>query len=396
MGIGTLSIGSDSEASPVLCGTLSEIPLIVVKSGGRLILTDVILDTSGEGLLILQEPGSSISLTATQLPPDIVQWAPPTVNNLHDAPDDLWLEEGTPLTASLLPSVLTSNLQEQGQEERVELPLCWDLSDYDGRTTGELTLTGAFLDDSGTRIPSMLPVTTTVHWYQPEELVVTDVIWKGTNACSAHFTLLQVPEHAQITGEISTDGGTTWEVWTKFDTGEDDQGAVVCNFYEVANTPQSYRIVATDPQKPAFWISKVFLLPLEEDEDSGGNRGGSTTPVTPDREPTPPESQPSQEPQPSDEPQPTPTPFRPSTNSTVLDAIIASEPEQTPAPEATPSPLVTTAPELTPAPSATVAPEPSTPPQPTTLSSTMQVVLVAGGIVVCAVLGIWIARKRGI
>ena len=53
--IGTLSIGSDQQASPVLSGTLGGEPLIVVKAGGSLSLCDVTLALAGEGFLVRQE-----------------------------------------------------------------------------------------------------------------------------------------------------------------------------------------------------------------------------------------------------------------------------------------------------------------------------------------------------
>lgn len=395
--IGTLSIGSDQEASPVISGDVSQAPLIIVKAGGTLKLTSVTLDTMGEGLLILQEPGSSISIIDTEIPEELVQWAPPTVDNLYDAPDDLWLEEGTPMDSSQLPSAILTNLQEQGQEERLELLVCWDMSSYDGRTTGEITLTGSFLDENGEAIPSMIPLTITVHWYQPDLLVVSDTKWTGENACSAHFTLLELPEYAEVTGEISVDGGKTWSIWPDFDMTEDSRGNVVCNFYNVENTPQYYRIVATDPYIPAFWISDSFLLPQqkveeddgdedkqeEQDEDIGGNRGGSTTPVAPDREPTLPE------PKPLEEPQPTPTPFAHIGNSVIGETTIKHDPQSTPTPESTPTPK----PSATP--SSTVSDQESpAPSQPAAASNTTQIILVIGGMVVCVVLAIWIARKR--
>lgn len=406
LSIGTLSIGSDQEASPVISGDVSQAPLIIVKAGGTLKLTTITLDIIGEGLFILQEPGSSISITDSQIPQELVQWAPPTVDNLYDAPDDLWLEKGTPLDFSQLPSTLLTNIQEQGQEERMELPVSWDTSSYDGRTTGECTFTGSFLDESGQTIPSMVPLTITVHWYQPDQLVVTDAKWSGQITCSAHFTLLELSEYAEVTGEISTDGGKTWDVWSNFDVGEDDQGNAVATFYEVENTPQYYRIVAVDSWIPAFWASESFLLPLEEGDDSGGNRGGSTTPVAPDREPTSPE------PEPSIEPEPTPTPSFQYGDSPLLDATITNEAESIPAPESTPIPVNTSAPESTPVPETTPAPEntpvPPSSPSPSPVVSAqqtapsqsaapqkaLQIVLVAGGIIVCAAVGIWIARKK--
>lgn len=47
LSIGTLSINSLDESSPVLRGTLSQEPLIVVKPGGTLRLTTVTLDMAG-------------------------------------------------------------------------------------------------------------------------------------------------------------------------------------------------------------------------------------------------------------------------------------------------------------------------------------------------------------
>ena len=61
--IGTLSIGGKDEASPVIRGVLSQSGLIIVKAGGKLNLKSVTLDTQGEGFLIVQESGGSISLS---------------------------------------------------------------------------------------------------------------------------------------------------------------------------------------------------------------------------------------------------------------------------------------------------------------------------------------------
>lgn len=375
LSVGTLSVGGTDEASPVLSGTLSDTPLIVVKSGGSLKLTTVSLDLAGDGLLIVQEPGASISLTDTQLPAQVVQWAPPTVNNLYNAPDDIWLEEGTSLTQDQFLSSMMTRLQIQGQELDMELAIAWDFTPYDGRTTGEMTFIGQFLDGNGKALSSLRPLTTTVHWYSPQEITVTDTIWKGEDACSAHFAVLELPEDTQVWGEISSDGGKTWSIWPEFDITDNDQGQLYCNFYEVASTPQHYRIVAEDPWTPSFWASQAFVLPEEIGDDPGGNRGGSTTPNSPDREPTPPVSQ---------------TPSEPDAFPAPVDR---QEDAASPTPEAEPTP--TPAASSQPSQAVTVPnKEPSQESNAPSLPLAMQVFLVALGIVVCVSAAYLLAHKR--
>ena len=285
LSIGTLSVGGQEEASPVIQGDLSAEGLIVVKSGGRLKLTDVALDVFGQGLLIVQEPGASVTLTLTEIDQDLVQWAPPGVNNAHDAIDDLWLPEGTLLTEAALPQTLTTMLQYQGTEEQKEIPLHWDLENYAGQTSGELTLSGQFVGEDGTPLASVLPLALTVHWYPQETIVVTDVRWSGEAVCSALFTVQELPEDAEVWGEISADGGETWSRWPEFEIIQDSEGADVCGFYAVDAEPQYYRLAAEDSWAHRYWVSEEFLLPEEDSDDQGGNRGGSTTPIAPEREP---------------------------------------------------------------------------------------------------------------
>ena len=109
--IGTMSIGSEEEASPVIRGALQADGLIVVKSGGSLTLKDTSFDFTGEGLLIVQEPGASVSIQGMTLDDALAYWAPPMVDNAFHQPEDQWLEEGTVLTEELLPKTLTTNLQ---------------------------------------------------------------------------------------------------------------------------------------------------------------------------------------------------------------------------------------------------------------------------------------------
>ena len=285
LSIGTLSIGSDAEASPVIRGTLSNTGLIVVKAGGCLKLTCAEIDLSGTGVLIVQEPGALVELTATTIDDSLVAWATPTVNNRNDQPDEVWLQNGVPLTADALPKTLRSNLQYLGSEERMNIEVVWDLSGYDGRTSGTLQLNGTFVDEDGQEIPSVVPLTITVNWYEPEQIVVTDTQWRGATACSAALTVRSLPENGAVWGEVSRDG-LTWQRWSEFDVLVDDYGIITCIFYETDLTPSYYRVVAQDTQTMRLMVSEAFLMPEEEGEDQGGNRGGSTAFHPPARHPT--------------------------------------------------------------------------------------------------------------
>ena len=287
LSIGTLTIGGVDEASPVLQGTLQAGGLIVVRSGGHLKLTDVVLQTSGSGLLIVQEPGANVELILTQVPEHLIQWAPPVVANDQDAPQDVWLPQGQVLTEADLPQTLSTNVQYQGQENRTELQLQWDMSGYDGRTDGSVTLQGNFVQGDGTVLDSVQPLTVTVRWYAPQQIVVTDTRWTGAEACTAALFLMELPQNAEVWGEISTDGGKSWSRWDAFEILYDVNDAPIGMFYVPDNTPRYYRVAARqlqDGQPPVHWVSEAFLLPEEESEDQGGNRGGSTSLPNPDRE----------------------------------------------------------------------------------------------------------------
>lgn len=308
--IGTMSVESVDEASPVIRGELRQDGLIVVKAGGSLTLTTAVFDLSGEGLLIVQEPGGSVTLTDTSLDDSLIQWATPMVNNTRQ-PSDLWLEEGTPLTDDLLPEQLKTWLQSRGTEQWVDIPLQWDLTNYNGQASGELLLTGHFLDESGDILTSSRPLELTVHWYRPDQIVVTDAVWMGETAASAKLQVEQLPEMAtEVWGEVSTDEGETWTRWEDFHIRENDD-EVACVFYLQDDTPRYFRIRASNTRMHLYWSSDSFLLPEEDGDDGGGNRGGSITPTSPAREPEAADPQPTPAPEPEPiipEPDPTPEP----------------------------------------------------------------------------------------
>ena len=298
LSIGTLAIGGPDEASPVLKGTLSqEGPLILVKAGGSLTLRDVECDLEGEGLLIEQEPGGVVQVYGKKLDESLVSWNAPVVNNLSGSglPEDVWLPEGETLTAELLPQEKNCAVLVQGGEEWKMLALRWDLSAYDGRTAGELTLTGEYLDEQDEPLLAALPLTVTVHWYG-EGLLVTDVVWQGREAPSVAMVVPNLPQGygVGVRGEVSEDGGETWAQWTFWDAEErfsvtrDTDGTPICIFSPPDNTPRLYRVCAEDFDGRT-WSSEAFLLPDPDDaqEDQGGNRGGGTALLPPDREPAP-------------------------------------------------------------------------------------------------------------
>lgn len=213
--IGPLSIGS-SDPKPVLCATLGDTPLITVEPGGELVLNDVVLDLTGQGLLIEQKPGALVNIYNTDLGDDLVSWGPPLVVNQPVADyDTLWLPEGTPLTADLLPTERNVGLLYHGREESVTLAVEWDLTGYDGRTAGEWTVPGRFLDETGAELTGFLPLEWPVRWYEPRQIVVTQTRFTG-DAAAAAMLVAQLPEDADTWGEISTDGGQTWTGWEDF------------------------------------------------------------------------------------------------------------------------------------------------------------------------------------
>lgn len=285
LAIGPLSIGG-SEASPVVRATLSDTGLIVVKAGGQLKLTQVQTDFSGTGILIVQEPGASVNLISTSIDDGLIAWAAPVVNNRQDQPDTVWLPVGQTLIADLLPQTLRTNLQYLGSEERVDVDTVWDLSGYDGRTSGSIQLPGTFIGEDGQALDSVVPLTLTVNWYEPGRIVVTDTIWLGADACSAGLVVDALPENGTVWGEVSSDG-TTWSRWPEFEVLTDDHGVKTCMFFETEPTPSSYyRVVAQDHDTMRILISEAFLLPEEIGEDQGGNRGGGTAYHPPARHPS--------------------------------------------------------------------------------------------------------------
>lgn len=364
---GTLAIGTlsafGSEPRPQLTGALAEEARIVVRAGGELRLTGVDILTEGSGVVICQEPGGSVSLVDTALAESQVQWGPPLVVNTYGEPEDLWLDSKTPLTADHLPAELCTEVQYQGRETEQTLALAWDLDAYDGRTTGELEIQGHFLDETHTPMWSIEPLTLTVHWYEPQTLNVTDVRWKGQNACTATLIVHTLPDEADVWGEVSTDGGHTWNRWEDFEilsvggeTPYQKGGPAACVFYLPDATPRDYRVVALDPVENSHWMTASYRLPVEESDDISGDRGGSTAPESPLREPrlTP-------TPQPASTPLPTEVPAPASSAApvaaprhTAAGQAETRQPESRPAPEATPAPSAT--PEPSPVPEATVQP----------------------------------------
>ena len=456
--VGTLAIGG-SEASPVIAGDCPEGGLIIVKAGGQLVLTDVVTETTGSGPLIVQEPGGSVLLNAMTVENGLIQWSEPLVKNLDKSPEDVWLEKGTPLTEALLPQSLKVYLESQGKETNTELALSWDLSGYDGRTDGELTLTGSFLSASGQPLLSMKPLTLTVHWYSPSTLMVSKAQWKGDQAPLMQLTVENLPEDVDVWGEVSTDEGVTWTRWDDPDmfflTPAEPEGTA-CNFALPDNTPRWFRVVAEDPWEHQYWCSESFYLSPEDAEDPGGNRGGSVSILPPIRVPAQAEEtlepvlvEEAQEPQepieevleefpPREEvpllgdrdelPEETPLPEQTEQPATSPSPVIESDatdapkdeasqaqenggqsaaPQATapqPSLEATPAPTVS--PEPLPEPSGTAEPslqqenpEPSLEPAPAAetasaqagLFTPLQILLIVGGLVVCAGAGMAVA-----
>ena len=379
LAIGTMAVGSTQELSPLIQDAGGQ---IVVQAGGELSLTDVEFDWTDGEPLIIQEPGAVVTLWACgDIPQGVIQWADPVVvDNSAQKPGDIWLMEGTPLTAGDLPQQLNTYLVTQGRSEWTTLSLAWDFSPYQGQTQGSITLTGQFLDENGAVLKSRDPLTVTVHWYPVGTLVVTQADWIGDTVPVARLAISEIPEEAdRVWGEVSEDGGVTWIAWEDCNQleifGNSTGGLLVFSMPDT--TPRLFRAAAESWNGHQYWVSEAFLLPTEDSDDQGGNRGGSTLPSTPDRTPAPVPEEPTPTPDQGDtsqcipgaiQPRPTQQAIhwvvpRPSDPSSQQNTPPAASPQPTPPPvstaappnpEGSPSPDTGTA--VSPAPAGTVDP----------------------------------------
>ena len=292
LGIGTLSVGGP-ESSPVL---RAEGGSITVEAGGRLSLTSVVLEPQEDAAepFLLQEDGGLLTALAMDIPEGAVGWGAPLVDNASLTPDELLLPEGTPLSEELLPQTLSCTVLYEGKETDNDLAVAWELSAYDGQSSGELTLAGQFLDEAGAAVLSFRPLELTVRWYRTQELLVSDAEWKGGEFAAVTLTVQNLPDpdlfFEDIWGEVSTDGGITWEVWDgdSFSiTGIQNSEAYACIFDVPDSTPRWFRVCAQEwRNEAARWESAWYeVSPDEDDGDISGNRGGSTSPNPPYRLP---------------------------------------------------------------------------------------------------------------
>lgn len=322
--IGKFAIGS-AEPSPVLRGTLREDGLIRVEAGGRLTLNGVTLETAGEGGCVLwQEDGGLVELHDTDLAGS-VRWGAPVVDNTYGALRDLWLEAGTPLTEDILPAEKREWLMDEGVSHQVTLPVRWTIPE--GESAGEVTLTGVYLDENGEPLISAQPLTLTVHWYTPETIVITDTVWIGDKSSTVQMYVNLLPEDARVWAECSEDDGASW---TQLELLDCDAGALCCVISPPDNTPRLYRLAAESWDGTRHWVSDSVLLPEEDTEDQGGNRGGSIDPLPPEREPEAPDDGTAS----GQEDEPTPSHGSGATRDPVHRPSDSSEPSAPPEPEA--------------------------------------------------------------
>lgn len=326
--IGKMAVGGP-EPSPVLRGELPPEGLIRVEAGGALWLNGVTPELSGDGLAIVQEPGAVVELYDTPIEEELCQWGGAVADNRYAAPMELPLLQGEELTAGHLPQEGKVWRNERGKSEFIRLPMEWDISGCAGQTQGQATVSGTYIDRDGQPLPALLPVEATVRWYTPEDIILTEKAWLGSTAALARLGYLPLPEEAaELWGELSRDGGKSWERWEKCDFEESD-GRLTCTFTLSDAVPRLYRLMAADEAGDRFWRSEAVELPEEDSDDQGGNRGGSTDPIPPSREPEPVEEK---KDDPAAAPLPSPTPFVEPT------PVLAVGPEETPWPPAQPSP----------------------------------------------------------
>lgn len=368
LSIGKLAAGG-SEPSPVLRGELPPEGLIRVEAGGVLWLNGVTSEFSGSGLAIVQEPGAVVEIFDTPLEEEQCQWGGVVVDNRYAAKVEIALAQGDALGEGSLPPKGRAWLNEKGRSEYRLLPMEWDISAVGEQTEGTAVVSGTYLDASGLPIPALLPVEARLRWYAPEEIVLTETAWMGDAAASARLGYRPLPEEAEeIWGELSRDGGKSWERWENCHFDEDGD-YLTCTFLLPDATPRQYRLAATDWEGKRIWRSEAVSLPEESDpEDPGGNRGGSTDPAPPSREPEPYDDEDSnsggdtdeQEPSPARTQRPAPTPPPAAT------PVPSPEPSPMPPPAAVPAPTPEPSPTLPPA----VTPDPT--PKPVAVPMSME------------------------
>ncbi len=361
LSIGKVAVGGP-EASPVLRGELSPEGLIRVEAGGVLWLNGVTPKLMGGGLAIVQEPGAVIELYDVPLEEGLCQWSGPVADNRYAREVKAALLQGEALTAERLPREGKVWRNERGKSEFVYLPMEWDLSPCEGQTQGKATVSGRYIDRDGQPLPALLPVEAEVRWYTPEDIILTERTWMGSTAASARLGYLPLPEEAvELWGELSRDGGKSWERWEECDFDEGD-GYLMCTFSLSDATPRLYRLMATDWEESRFWRSEAVELPEEDSEDQGGNRGGSTDPAPPSREPKPAEEDgPESGGRPGVVPTPPPVstmPFIEPTPVPVIGAEEASRQPAEPSPEIRVQEVTLPPPPLAPEPVLTPTPQP--------------------------------------
>lgn len=368
LAIGKYAVGGP-EASPVLQGELSSEGLIRVEAGGELWINGVTMELSGEGLAIVQEPGALVEIFDTPLE-GLCQWGGPMVDNRYASGVEVSLEQGTALTGDHLPREGKVWYNELGRSKYQPLPMEWDITSCEGRTEGEATVSGVYLDENGEPLPAYLPVEAVIHWYTPEEIVLVSQSWMGSILATARLHYLPPSEEAtEYWGELSRDDGVTWERWEEclFD---EDEGDHSCTFVLSDPTPRQYRLAAADEEGSRVWRSRAVTLPetTEENDDPGGNRGGSTDPAPPSREPEPvptpePTPEPALTPEPTPEvtPTPEPTPEPDSTSESTTEPASRPKPTPKPAPTPRPTPEPVPTPALTPVPTSAPAPAVASP-----------------------------------
>lgn len=85
-----------------------------------------------------------VEIFDTPMDEDLVDWAGPLVCNQNKKPKDVWLEEGTALTADLLPDAMEFTVQEEGVERQTEVSLRWAWASGTGGPPGRRSSPGNF------------------------------------------------------------------------------------------------------------------------------------------------------------------------------------------------------------------------------------------------------------
>ena len=267
--------------------------LFQVRDGGKLVLSQVLVSSSGPAVLLeaggdyqwrntngkgYPEPAVSSqgnSLRALELSPSFAGVEPLRVYDNESWDDAL---PGRHLPA--LPVVCAvGGVREQ---EPRQLSVVWDTGSRaaDLAARRDCVLTGRFVDGQGRTVEADFVPELPVRFLRRQPVEILETVWEGAGAGYWGELRFREPDEAQsVRLEVSEDGGASWAVLPV--TFSPLEGVVHAGFSREDSVPRLYRIAveggpnAGASRAVALPSSLGVVRPPQSEENSGGMDGGS-------------------------------------------------------------------------------------------------------------------------